>query len=424
MSMVTRFSEAFRHLSVLSLLFGVNGLLGVVRMLSYAALLGPEEFGLFSLAQILVTAGIYLSTVGFAEGLTREIPVLRGQGRQPQADQAMSLGLGWSLAFSGLVGAGFLAILFGVPGFHNYRSIAPAAGVLMATVAFNLISAGLRGRSLNLENGYLTLGKTLGTTSLGIAGAASFGVAGALSGEALAVALGSLAGLRRYLPGIGPRPSRHPEALRVARVGFPFLVSNVILNLSQTIDNWFVQWTYGAAALGQYGFAMAFFSVGLNLASIVAQYVQPRVLTEYGRSNDASAAFRQLHLIALGLLGLFLVGALPFFGLLPVVVTRFFPAYEASLDLFPWVYLGTGLMSAVGVYETYLLAERKGRALVGLYTVVLVLVALGCAVSAHQRAPLVAFAIVFAAGRALCVAGAYELGRESLRVNHPPRNPA
>jgi O-antigen/teichoic acid export membrane protein len=407
-------NRTLRYLSAMTLIFGVSGVIGVGRMLGYAAILGPTSFGLFTFAQILITAGIYLSTLGFNEGLIREIPMLLGQGLRAQADKALSLGLGWSLAGGAVIAALFFAAVHVVPMLSRYLPIALAGLAMLSIVACNLVGTGIRGRSLNIEAGYVVLARTTAATVLGLGAAIHFGVTGALVGEAIGSAIVAAIGLHRFIPGTRPKVELDPEASRVLKIGSPFLISNVVLNLSQSIDSWFVQGKFGPTLFGQYSFAMILFSVGLNLAAIVTQYVQPRALTEFGRTGDHRRLFAHLRQVAIYVGLLFVAGALPFFLLVPWGIHHLYPKYTQAIALLPFVYAGTGIMSMIGLFETYIIAERRGPLMASLYGVTLTLVAAGCAVLTMTHAELWQFAAIFCAGRMINLAGVYFLGKYSL----------
>ena len=255
------------------------------------------------------------------------------------------------------------------------------------------------------------LSRTIAATVLGLGAASQFGVTGALVGEAVASIVVAALGARRFLPEVRPMVKLDPEASRLLKIGSPFLISNVVLNLSQSIDSWFVQGKFGPTLFGEYSFAMILFSVGINIAAIVTQYVQPRALTEFARTGDRQYLFGYLRRTAMYVGMLFVVGALPFFLLVPWGIDHVYPKYAHAITLLPFVYAGTGIMSVIGLFETYIIAERRGHLMASLYGVTLTLVATGCTLLTIFNGALWQFAAIFCAGRAMNLAGVFFLSK-------------
>lgn len=404
-------SKESTYFTIVVALFGINGILGLARLLLYASVLGPGEYGLFSIGQLLITIGAYLSTLGFIEALNRQIPILLGEKKQSRADYLLSIGLGLSLIISTLIAILFYIVVHTQAGLEAYNTISTVGLLLVATVFFNLILTGVRGKSLTLEAGLLTLIKTVIAGLFGYSLAPYYGAEGVILAEAFALCIIGIYGWRRYLPGVIPVIRKSGYYLPIISIGFPFLVGNVVLNLSQTVDSWFAQWAFEPVIYGQYAFAMIIFVAGQNFTGIIVQYIQPRVFTEYGRTKDHLEVLSKLHRVAL-LLGLFfLAGAFPFIWMLDYLLEIFYPSYLEVVGFALFIYVGTGAMGILGVYESYVLARSKGKVLMKWYALVLICICTACWTAKINQLGLLEYSMIFCSGRVLCLSVVFFLNR-------------
>lgn|GEM_PF-4249061 len=391
------------YLTVVFTAFGLNGVVGLARLLLYASLLGPAGFGSFSVSQLLVTIGAYLSTLGFIEALNRQVPVLIGERKEKRAEYLLSLGLGFSLSAAALISIFFVVTVFSMTSLQRYESIVLVGALLTSTVFFNIVCSGIRGKSLTLEAGGLTLLKTILAATAGIAVAPVWGVAGIIIAEASALLVVSIYALRRYLPNVSPTIRVKGRYLSIIGIGLPFLVGNIVLNLSMTIDSWFAQSIFEQSLYGQYAFAMIIFIAGQNFTAIIAQYVQPRVLTEFGKTKNHLAILKYLHKVAFVVSLLFVLGWFPFHVALTYALELFYPEYLEVGPLSLYIYIGTGAMGVLGVYESYVLARQKGRMLMFFYSIILSGIFFLCWFAKSNQFELIDYAIIFCAGRVACL---------------------
>ena len=381
------------------ILFGMNGLLGLFKLLLYATFLGPSEFGLFSICLLIVTVGGYDSTMGFLEALNRQVPILLGEGKFSRGSYYLSIALGFSTAVSLILGILFYITVSTVSVLERYNSVSIVGVLLVSTVIFNIILSGVRGRSLTVELGSLTLAKTIIAGGVGLAAAPYFGAKGVILAESFSLCLVALYGWRKYLPSVVPTFRKKIFYFPIMAVGLPFLLGNVILNLSQTIDSWFVQANYDNLDYGIYAFSMILFVAGQNFTGVLIQYIQPRALTDFGRSKDHRRLLHDLERISTFLGVFFLVGLIPFYWILNITLERYYPDFSGAMDFAIYIYAGTGMMGCLGVYETYILALKKGKVLMQCYAAALVFITLSCLTAQLQDFGIIAYAIIFCVGR-------------------------
>lgn len=377
------------------------------KTLAYAHVLGPDQFGLITLAYMLVALGSYLATFGVQDGFAREVPILRGRQKSIAALRGTALvsvfigasvvgiAMSWlvvTLAGSGLpIGSGWLGPFFLTSVLFNFTQIdlqvreqsAMQAGLLLAKNVCPLIIIFLTGSSWSAVD-VLALEATLMLTL-----------------TAAALLLGSEESCWRL---------DVPQALRLSRAGMPFLGSSVAYNLSTNLDRWIVQYVFGVTSLGIYAFAMQAVTVGLVVLNITQMYQTPRWLRLWASNGDhryvLSSTMNWLRKVA----GVCVIGAILALLIAQDIVQRWWPGYEAALPLLPWVAVGA-IAVALGFFDVFFLAANAGGRLAWLHFSSMVFLASILAISVWIDATMEVFAIAFSAARILTLLLGWSRGR-------------
>jgi O-antigen/teichoic acid export membrane protein len=163
-------------------------------------------------------------------------------------------------------------------------------------------------------------------------------------------------------------------------------------------DRWAVQSTHGVSALGTYGFAMHFSSVGLVLLNMVQLYVSPRLLRRFGADGDTTALRRHSVRFAIFTAGTYAVTAVPLVFAFPRLLARYFPAYMGAAPLAPWVAIGTGAI-ALGFFDVLFRASGNGRPLALVQVIVAIVGFAAALVASALDSPLWVFALGFCCTR-------------------------
>lgn len=389
----------------------------VVKSLLFAYWLDPATFGLYSLAMLVAAFGNYAATWGLADGLAREVPILLGRREDARAQMLRSGGITLAALLAAVCGAAVMAGGYGIASVSpHYQGIAWAGPVLAATVVFNVVLGDLRARQHTIAYGGLLLAKS--TLAVAAARMLPTGLPGVLGAEVLSLLLAAGAAIAFWRGGLTWVRPRWADMRPLFRMGLPFTAGNAVQSLTLTLDRWFVQARFGSAALGRYSLVMLVLSFALVVLNIVQQWATPRILHDFGRTNDRGRVRRSVRRLVVAIGGVLGVAAVPAYVVFVLIVGRWYPAYAGTESLFPLVYLGAAVM-AVGLFDVLFLAAGSGARLLAVHLVVLAVVAAGCIAGSAAGASMLWYAGVFATGRIATAAGGFWLGSRALAASAP-----
>ncbi len=253
--------------------------LGIVRGVALAALLGPPEFGLWLVIKLILT---YLSQVPVADlhVLRHDLPVTGGAERHTAAVKLVrTLFTGHLLMVCGTA-ALCAAVLSVAP---TWRQTLPdRAWISIVAIALMQVIYNCSLARFQIEGGVVRYSSTtvifsLLSTVAVLLGAAACGLPGTLGGLALAyaVTLGSLAEQRGL---IVPIPIDWERLKAIWSEAIPVWMSSAPAMLLADIDQWLVLTWLGTQMLGVYGLALFLGSLLHALPAIDRAVHQPLLL--------------------------------------------------------------------------------------------------------------------------------------------------
>ena len=376
-------------------------LLSFGKIFLFALILDTSGFGQYNLALLILSSVSYLATAGLAEGLGREVPMLRGQGRVAEAVHARNASVLSGLFSAGIVGALCAAVLAVLGRTHiDYRPLPWVGLVIAMTLPCNLLLTDLTGRECSTEYSLMLLLKNAIALLAGGIGIMALGVSGALLGEVVSVVLTAVVVICFYSRDIfvGVGRGLRAEAWRVARIGFPFMLSSVVLTLTLSMDRWFVQSRFGVSVFGAYAFAFLVWTAGMVFSNMLSVYLHPRIVSRYARTGDLPQVFAYVRRLGLFVAALFVVAAVPALWVLSRIIDLRYPQYAAVKPLLIPVYLGTMFWST-NFYVALFVIRGDGRIPFWLSLANAVPCAVALAVAVLLKAPLLWYAIIFCACR-------------------------
>ena len=344
--------------SLYGLLLAVASVLGLVKTVGLAKVLGAEDLGYYGLIIIVLPFGTYLSTAGTLAVLGVELPKAFG-ARDPDAAGLRDRALGLVILATTVIAAVYLAIVaVASPNDPNMRAallLAATTVALNSVFEFFLTVLRARVRLVPLASAYL--GRSALSLVATLIAAALFGYQGAILAEAAVLLLAVLYISRALEPSVRPRVPRRRESARLIRSGILLSVANILLAVSIFADRSFVAATL-PEDLGQYTFAAVIALAWFAVTGFVAQAVGASALHDYGGGLALSEVRRRVGRATAIVLGAGTVG-LPVVILLAHWLKRAgFSEYAAGLDIVPMLYAG-GALTAFSVYGYLLLAVGR-----------------------------------------------------------------
>jgi O-antigen/teichoic acid export membrane protein len=397
------------------LLYGISAAAGLAKLIAYARLLGPEGFGLVSLALLTVAIAAYVATGGLLEGLASRAPLMRGRGEDVRHVRSVA----FAFATTGGIALGLvLSAVMAIAPFEDegFRVLVWTGPFLAATVFLMSLMCDLQVREKSVEYaGVLCLKSTL-AIAFAIPLASLWGAAGVLIAEIASQLACAALVLGAWSRDLGWKLDARADAGALARSGIPFVGGSLAQNLGSNVDRWAVQFGLGVGALGQYAFAMNFASAGSVLLSMIQLYATPRMLRRYGATGDPRELVRSSRAILVVLGAAFLLGMAPFLFAFRYVVDSWFPEYSLAADLSLYIYAGTAAITAA-FFDILFRATGNATPVWAVHATVAVAAGLACIVATQWHAELVVYAMVFAAARLAAACAGWTLAVRGLRLS-------
>jgi hypothetical protein len=331
--------------------------LGLVKSLVYAKVLGADHLGNYGLIVLVTQFGVYLANWGILSALNNQLPMALGRGDRA-ADELTDRALG-ALAFTWVVTAGLYLVVVAIvgPTDPDVRLALIGAAVITAATTlceFYFLLLRVERRLVPLAAMYLL--RAVAAIAIGAAAGIAWGFPGVVAGELAALLLAVAVARRRWLRRIHiRRPQVGPTAWLIRR-GAPLTFANVLIAATFAIDRIFVA-TSLPDEFGQYTLASFVVVAWVTVAGMLNQAAAPQLLFEYGAGATLrSVRWRALRIVALcGLAAL--VGFFVLIGLINVVRDGFLSDYGPGLDAMPIMYVG-GVVSMAALPGFLLHAVR------------------------------------------------------------------
>jgi O-antigen/teichoic acid export membrane protein len=355
--------------------------LNLLQGVLFMRILGPERYGIWLSLLLLFRYGQH-AHLGTIHSVQRQLPLLRGQGRDDAARDYAANGHGMLvLATMGWAGLGsVLLVIF-------YPDVKLGAAVLVLVTAMEMWwQQGLA---------ELKARHRFGIVASLISGRAALNFAllplvvwAALEGAYLRWILlmsAILVWTWARNPVRGGFRFERDQFARILRDGGPILAVGVVFSFQVSLDQTLIFLGLGEEALGRYGVAALLMTIMLVIPSAVGQTAYPRMLEQFGRDGDVAALHpgvrRRTVIVTLGSAVIAAFGVLAMPWVVDWIMPAYLPGVRAAQLLLPG-----GVFLAASVPSSDFLQTVRQQTL-------------------HLRLSLVALAIQLVAGLVVLRAG-------------------
>ncbi len=346
--------------------------LSVVRNLVVARVLGPEDYGLWIIATLVLTYGDQIH-LGLRHAGDKEIPYYTGRSDIQQASRLASAIYAGVLVLSvvGLIGLSGYAMLAGLsPALSNALLVCGLIVVSDQVSRFFLMI--LRTRKEFVLSSKIESWFELFRTALVCGLAILFHLTGALAAFWIASTTTGLYFLSRFRREIVPRLDiatlRH-----LFRPGFALFLSGLMYVLIVSLDRVVGASLLTKAELGVFGLASLLAQVPVSAAQAVKEVLYPSFSEDFGREGKVRSVLplytKGVSVAAIALP--FLVASVYFVG--EFLVRWFLPAYTDSIPLMAILTNGVYFLCLAALPSGMLMATGRNRTYLTLQAVTIVL---------------------------------------------------
>jgi hypothetical protein len=282
-----------------AVLMGVASVLGLVKGVVFAKVLGADQLGAYGLVLLVSQFGLYLANWGVLSALNNQLPIALGRG-EPGTDALVDRSFGALILTCSVTAAVYLLVVLALNPADQDVLVALLAASIVTVVTtlceFQFLLLRVHRRIVPLGRMYLL--RAIAAIALGAVAGTVAGFEGVIVSELAVLGLVVFVARRSWLGHVRiQRPTRADMRWLLAR-GAPLMVANLLIIGTFTIDRVFVAATL-PDDFGQYTFA-SFVVVGwLAITGVLNQAVAPQLLFEYGQGLALRRVrWRALRLVA------------------------------------------------------------------------------------------------------------------------------
>lgn len=345
----------------------------LIVILIAAIWIGPKQLGLWNILNLLLIYGITL-TFGVLNGMNREVPLQIGKGNISNAnyiaDQAFTFLLG-TLTLLTIIVLFMLTIEFDhtfkgdFTQYINQDSIFWSIVLLLFWQIYTYFQMRLKSfLQFAINNIQQTIFALLLPT-IALPMSYVWGLNGLIIGHSVTVIALCLFLMWKIQPKI--QPFQFSIIARLFRTGFPIMIAGFLHNILTSIDRWVIISRIGITELGHYSIATISFSSVSTLILVISQLYYPRIVRNYGQTNNfhslkelVQQQIRLSLLISLPII-LFLYLAIPYFVrvVMPVYIQGI---HSAQIVLFGIIFyaVASGIgnfLNTISQQNTYLIVQ-------------------------------------------------------------------
>lgn len=357
------------RLKILKDIFGYSGSavlaqgFGLISSFVVARTLGPSDFGVWNVVLLALVYGAYFD-FGILPAMGRDIPIYRGKGDLNGVQELETTALVCTLISSLLVAV----ILIGLSFWSNIspemafglRGMSMVSFLQRLYVYYQTV---LRSNNEFRLLSWLQVLFAVQSTALILVLVVWLGFEGRVAAAVLSqlIILVCVLRLRKWKYKVSFALDCG-LTFRLAKVGFPIILSSAVIGLLTTVDRLMVVKYLGKTELGYFGVALMVASVVSLIPSMASQVLYPRIAHRYGESGNSIPALRNFVLMPSVLLSLLLpllIG--PLYLILPITISNLLPAYVPGIQAARLVLLGIFFFSVIGLMDYFLVTTGRLR---------------------------------------------------------------
>lgn len=373
--------------------------ISLMKNIVYAKVLGVSDFGSYTLIILVSSYLMFTISMGVDTGFLRNGSFLLGQNRFKDLNKLKNSTITYVIAL--FIVVGILVYLIGnIIGFsidiNKYAVLKYSGFYGGALLLFNIVITYVRILQKNELFSYFLFCKSFLFLLLGYVSCKYFGIVYTVIIESIIMTILSIIALLKvkYRFSIIDKAS----LIDMVKVGLPFSMSYIVKNLSMNFDKWTVTITLGVVSLGLYSFPMILLTVVTAIMNIINQAFVPKLIANYGCTNDYNKMIVSVNKIILYLSILAIPSGVLTILFSKYILNLYFPDYIDTVELIPFVVIGV-IFHLLNLYEFILIAIKKGKDLLYAEILLLIIFGIGCVFGYLYEFEIIYYAILFCLNR-------------------------
>jgi len=387
------------------LLMGFSAFLSIMKFTIFSSVLGPEEYGLYSLVLSTYIFIVYLGGLGLNEAIIKLGSIAYGKKDLKYIlklrDISIFYGFILSIFFSLIF---FLVINFIEMGERVYEALFLSIFLAISALEFNLMDSYLRVQQRFVSYSLMLFSKSLIVVFAGYFVAPIYNAYGLLCVEIISFCIIFLFVLffkkdERF--SFNHISNSFNFLINAIRNGISILSSNIIRNLMLNIDKWAISSSLGLLPLGKYSFAMIIYLIAIFSLGLITTILGPKWLSEFSSINNSKVLLNIINKIIILVSSFGVLFFLLFFYYLQTFLNIFYPAYSdlETCNTILIIFIGILFQIPIFLYDWFFIAISNERFILKMtfnmfiVTVIMILLCL------YLELSIIYFALLFTAAR-------------------------
>ena len=354
----------------------VTSIFGLVRGIFVAGVLGPANYGIWNLLNVIISYMPY-THFGLLDGMTKKIPRLKAENKIEHSTLIRDNSFSVVIASTLIVPIGMIAIslffrrFFLADFVHGFRIL---SGFSALFYLYIFITA------------YIRVEERFGLLSI-VTGAVAvltllFMVVFVklIANSLYAVITGMVVTylvldifLFAFIKYDFKFRIDFPILKEILSLGFPIVLINLGYVLFISVDRWIIASLLGRADLGHYGFAFTICNFLLILPMSISFTLYTKMLHRYGETKDTRSSEKLVYFPALTISYMMSVVCVLVVIALPLFIRLLLPDYESGIDTVTILVLAGYFLSNVPLFANFLISIDKQMRLFFLQIVTIVI---------------------------------------------------
>ncbi|WP_162919468.1 oligosaccharide flippase family protein [Malaciobacter mytili] len=346
---------------------GLSALLSIVKLTLFSSILGPEEYGLYSLVLSTYIFIVYLGGLGLNEAIIKLGSKAYGKQEFKYILKLRDI----SIFYSILLAVFFSIVFFIVINFIQidnkvYNSLLLSIFLAISALEFNLMDAFLRVQHRFVSYSLMLFSKSFLVVLTGYFIAPIYKANGVIWVEIVSFFIIFIVVLfynknERFC--FSHLKNSLDFVTDAIKNGIAILSSNIIRNLTLNIDKWAITSSLGLVSLGKYSFSMIIYMMAIFSLGLITTVLGPKWLSEFSSFNNSKILLDKINKVIILVVISGILVFLLFIFYLQSFLNTFYPDYS-DITIYKTIliiFLGLLFQIPVFLYDWFFIAVSNEK---------------------------------------------------------------
>jgi len=380
---------------------GLSALLSILKLSIFSSILGPEEYGLYSLVLSTYIFIVYLGGLGLNEAIIKLGSIAYGEKNFTYILKLRDIAIFYSFIFSIFFGFIFFIIINILKIDDNiYNALFLSIFLSITALEFNLLDAYLRVQQRFVKYSIMLFSKSFIVVTVGYYFAIRYNSLGVLMIEIISfftIFIVALFFNKSEMFCFKNIENSLTIVINAIKNGIEVLISNIVRNLTVNVDKWAITSSLGLVPLGKYSFAMIIYMMAIFFLGLITTILGPKWLSQFASINKSKILLDKINkiIILISFIGILIFTVFIFY--LQSFLSIFYPDYSdvQIYNIILIILIGIIFQIPVFLYDWFFIALSNEKFILKMTLIMFLLTCVMILFCWHFKLSIVYFALVF-----------------------------